>query len=262
MTKIFNLFFSGHYESHHPPDILEHPNVGADRNLFIQTGELNSQHEQERVPVAGGNENFMPGTGSSMQTGSGMPSGNGMPVGSGMPTGSGNNENLSNQVNDLPMHRLVLGESDPNPRFITGSNSTGSGNNPTGSGNILPEPEMRSEQRSEAIGSEDQIINQGPPQPTLPVHTGSGNVVSEVAERSETVGSASFSVPPPPSTSAASLFPSIMPQINQRRSITPDEQRSEAAGSATFSDLSGPPPPPMTFAAPSTVSGLLLPKLF
>ena len=238
MTKIFNLFFSGHYESHHPPDILEHPNVGADRNLFIQTGELNSQHEQERVPVAGGNENFMP-------------------------TGSGNNENnLANQVNDLPMHRLVLGESDPNPRFITGSNSTGSGNNPTGSGNILPEPEMRSEQRSEAIGSEDQIINQGPPQPSLPVHTGSGNVVSEVAERSETVGSASFSVPPPPSTSAASLFPSIMPQINQRRSITPDEQRSEAAGSATFSDLSGPPPPPMTFAAPSTVSGLLLPKLF
>ena len=226
MTKIFNLFFSGHYESHHPPDILEHPNVGADRNLFIQTGELNSQHEQERVPVAGGNENFMP-------------------------TGSGNNENsLANQVNDLPMHRLVLGESDPNPRFITGSNSTGSGNVLTGSGNVLPEPEMRSEQRSEAIGSEDQIINQGPP-PSLPMHTGSGNVVPE-AERSETVGSASFSVPPP-STSTASLFPSIMPQINQRRSITPDEQRSEAAGSATFSDLSGPPPPPMTFAAPSTV---------
>ena len=227
---------------------MEHPNVGADRNLFIQTGELNSQHEQERVPVAGGNENFMP-TGSSMQTGSGMPTGNGMPAGSGMPTGSGNNENLSNQVNDLPMHRLVLGESDPNPRFITGSNSIGSGNVLTGSGNVLPEPEMRSEQRSEAIGSEDQIINQGPP-PSLP-HTGSGNVVPE-AERSETVGSASFSVPPP-STSAASLFPSIMPQINQRRSITPDEQRSEAAGSATFSDLSGPPPPPMTFAAPSTV---------
>ena len=247
MTKIFNLFFSGHYESHHPPDILEHPNVGADRNLFIQTGELNSQHEQERVPVAGGNENFMPGTGS------GMPTGNGMPTGIGMPAGSGNNENLANQVNDLPMHRLVLGESDPNPRFITGFNTTGSGN-------VLPEPEMRSEQRSEAIGSEDQIINQGPP-PSLPIHTGSGNVVPE-AERSETVGSASFSVPPPPSTSTASLFaPSIMPQINQRRSITPDEQRSEAAGSATFSDLSGPPPPPMTFAAPSTVSGLLLPKL-
>ena len=92
---------------------MEHPNVGADRNLFIQTGELNnSQHEQERVPVAGGNENFMiPGT------------------------GSGNNaENLSNQVNDLPMHRLVLGESDPNPRFITGSNAV-------------------EEQRSEAIGN-------------------------------------------------------------------------------------------------------------
>ena len=120
---------------------------------------------------------------------------------------------------------------------------------------------MRSVQRSEAIGSEDQIINQGPPPLAPPMHTGSGNVVPE-AERSETVGSASFPVPPPPSTSAASLFPSIMPQINQRRSITPDEQRSEAAGSATFSDLSGPPPPPMTFAAPSTVSGLLLPKLF
>ena len=187
---------------------MEHPNVGADRNLFIQTGELNSQHEQERVPVAGGNENFMP-------------------------TGSGNNaNNLANQVNDLPMHRLVLGESDPNPRFITGSNAV-------------------EEQRSEAIGSEDQIIHQGPPPLPPPMHTGSGNAVPE-AERSETVGSASFPVPPPP-TSAASLFPSMMPQINQRRSITPDEQRSEAAGSATFSDLSGPPPPPMTFAAPSTV---------
>ena len=90
------------------------------------------------------------------------------------------------------------------------------------------------------------------------MHIGSGNTAPE-AERSETVGSASFPVPPPPS-STASLFPSMMPQINQRRSITPDEQRSEAAGSATFSDLSAPPPPPMTFAAPSTVTSILSQK--
>ena len=204
---------------------MEHPNVGADRNLFIQTGELNSQHEQERVPVAGGNENFMP-------------------------TGSGNNENLANQINDLPMHRLVLGESDPNPRFITGSNAPP----PMQAATPFAPPPLSAtpeEQRSEAIGSEDQIIRQGPPPLPPPMHTGSGNAVPE-AERRETVGSASFPVPPPP-TSAASHFPSMMPQINQRRSITPDEQRSEAAGSATFSDLSGPPPPPMTFAAPSIV---------
>ena len=106
---------------------------------------------------------------------------------------------------DLIIVNLVLGESDPNPRFITGSNSTGSGN-------VLPEPEMRSEQQSEATGSEDQIINQGPLPLAPPMHTGSGNVVPEVAERSETVGSASFSVPPPPSTSFGKFFP-FFPRI-------------------------------------------------
>ena len=136
MLQHFELllcFLLGHYESHHPPDILEHPNVGADRNLFIQTGELNNQHEQsvQREPVDGGNENLAP------------------------------------NVNDLPMHRLVLGESDPNPRVITGSNV---------------------EERSEAVGSEGQM------NPGLPP-TGTGNILPE-AERSETVGSAS--VPPPP----------------------------------------------------------------
>ena len=171
---------------------MEHPNVGADRNLFIQTGELNNQHHEQREPVV-----------------------------------DGGNDNL---VNNLPMHRLVLGESDPpNQRVITGSNSE--------------------EQRSEAVGSEDQIITssgQQQQQSALPVPPTSLPVLPE-AERSETVGSAS--VPPPPPL--ASLFPAIIP--SQRRSITPDEQRSEAAGSATFPALSSLPPPPFT-AAPPTVS--------
>ena len=45
---------------------------------------------------------------------------------------------------------------------------------------------------------------------------------------------------------------------NQRRSVTPDEQRSEAAGSATFPSMSAPAPPPMSFTTPSTVSIFIL----
>ena len=86
------------YEHSAAPDILNtEPPVApvADRNLYMETGEFNTQ----RQPVDGGNEE-------------------------------------NNEVNNLPMDRLVLGESEPQ-RFIAGAG-------------VPPGPEQP---RSEAAGS-------------------------------------------------------------------------------------------------------------
>jgi hypothetical protein len=142
-----------------PPDIIstEVPvvnNVGAgpssDRNLFMQTGHLDEQDERE--PIDGGNEAVQP------------------------------SQRVEETV-DLPIDRLVLGESEPRPPLA-----------PPPMMAVKAAPMM--EERIITGGSDSAVVQQPPPPPTsLSI---SPSVPS--TERSEAAGSdrREVNVPPPP----------------------------------------------------------------
>ena len=281
-----------YYDHHHPPDIIntEPPPVASDRNLYMQTGELNNLEQvPHREPVDGGNEEVVGAV------------------------------NVNNDVNNLPMDRLVIGENEPvqarslagipnaqrseaagesaenpPPMFqplgsvppppmtfpgpplasegrseAAGSDVSAAAPSQTAPPLVQPPPMMmpfpsavHSEARSEAVGSEvnHSPIPNVPNTFTPPALTGSSEERSEAVGSEETPALNPMGVAPPPMTA-----PPMMPAPQRIEAVGASNQpgmppiqvpmqRSEAAGSASDPTMFNmtPAPIPITFPPPGS----------
>ena len=144
--------------------------------------------------------------------------------------------NDTQSVDDLPMDRLVLGESEPHPiapppRIITGSDISAP---PPPMASVASNVEVRSEAAGSKINYSQAAIQQPPPSPPAMIRPPSANS----AERSEAVGSEINSIPVSGGPSSLSS-PPFAPPSNMSMLPSVQDARSETIGAADQNYMQG-----------------------